>query len=87
MRAARVLLDIEPKEFTALAGISKRSLSRLESNDPVGEDVRDRVQRALELKGVEFTEDGDGGIGLIVPKGVARKVGFQIDDWWKPKIP
>ena len=80
LRAARVALDIPASEFAKMAGISKRSLVRIEACQPVGLEVSLRVQKALEQAGVEFLPETDTeGPGIRVRKGIVRKVGFQID--------
>ena len=80
LRAARVALDIPAAELATMAGISKRSLVRIEACAPVGLEVSLRVQKALEQAGVEFLPETDTeGPGIRVRKGIVRKVGFQID--------
>lgn len=79
LRAARAALDLSAPELCRLAGISKRSLVRIEACEPVGLEISMRVQKALEQAGVEFLPENDTeGPGIRVRKGVARKVGFQI---------
>lgn len=80
LRAARVLLDIPAHELAARAGVSKRSLVRLEACEPVSLEIAFRVQKAIEQAGIEFVpETKTKGPGLIVRKGIVRKVGFQVD--------
>lgn len=80
LRAARVLLDLSAKDLAEKAGVSKRSLVRIEACEQVGLEVSLRVQKALEAEGVEFVPETDAkGPGIFVRKGIARKVGFQID--------
>jgi DNA-binding XRE family transcriptional regulator len=80
LRAARVALDMSTDELTAKAGVSKRSLVRIEACEPVGIEISMRVQKALEQVGVEFLPETETeGPGIRVRKGLARKVGFQID--------
>ncbi|MCI5076411.1 helix-turn-helix transcriptional regulator [Oricola sp.] len=80
LRAARVALDIPAAELAKRAGVSKRSLVRIEACEPVALETSLRVQKALEDAGVEFLpETKKEGPGLRVKKGVVRKVGFQIE--------
>lgn len=79
LRAARVLLDIPAAELAQRAGVSKRSLVRIESCEPVGLEISFKVQKALEQAGVEFVpETKTKGPGLILRKDRVRRVGFQI---------
>jgi transcriptional regulator with XRE-family HTH domain len=80
LRAARVALDIPAAELAKRAGVSKRSLVRIEACEPVTLETSLRVQKALEDAGVEFLpETKTAGPGLRVRKEIVRKVGFQIE--------
>lgn len=80
LRAARAALDMSTDDLTRIAGVSKRSLVRIEACEPVGLEVSMRVQKALEQAGVEFLPETEmEGPGIRVRKGIVRKVGFQID--------
>ncbi len=79
LRAARSALDMSTTELCERAGISKRSLVRIEAGEPVGLEVSLRVQKALIDSGVEFLPETEaGGAGIRLPRGMARKFGFQI---------
>ena len=79
LRAARVLLDMSAVDLAKKAGVSKRSLVRIEACEPVGLETSMRVQKALEQEGVEFVpESATRGPGVFVRKGIVRKVGFQM---------
>jgi transcriptional regulator with XRE-family HTH domain len=81
LRAARSLLDISAKDLADKAGVSTRSIVRIEAGEPVGLETSMRVQVALESWGVEFlAETESGGPGMRVRTGVVKKVGFQISD-------
>lgn len=79
LRAARSALDMSTTELCNRAGISKRSLVRIEAGEPVGLEISLRVQKALEEAGVEFLAETDSqGPGIRLRKGIARRIGFQI---------
>ena len=79
LRAARALLDVSAKDLAAKAGVSTRSIVRIEAGDPVGIETSMRVQLALEALGVEFIpETTSKGPAMRIGKGVVKKVGFQI---------
>lgn len=79
LRAARVALDIPAADLAKRAGISNRSLVRIEACQPVTLEISLRVQKALEEAGVTFLPETDTeGPGIRIPKGAVRKVGFQI---------
>jgi DNA-binding XRE family transcriptional regulator len=81
LRAARAALHISTADLARMAGISKRSLVRIEACEPVGLEISMRVQKALEQAGVQFLpETASEGAGIRLGKGCARKVGFQMDD-------
>lgn len=78
LRAARVLLDIEARDLAKMAGVSKRSLVRIEACDTVKLETTLRVQRALEQAGIEFLpETGEQGPGIRIQKGKIRKPRLQ----------
>jgi transcriptional regulator with XRE-family HTH domain len=79
--AARALLDITPKDLAEKAGVSTRSIVRIEAREPVGLEISLRVQAALEELGVEFLpETKSNGPAMRVRKGLVRKIGFQFPD-------
>lgn len=79
LRAARVALDISAAELARMAGVSTRSLVRIEACEPVGLEVSLRVQKTLEQAGIEFLPETEAeGPGIRIRKGVVRKVGYQI---------
>ncbi len=79
LHAARVALDIPASELAKMAGISKRSLVRIEACQPVGLETSLRVQKALEQAGIEFlAETETDGPGIRIRKGIVRKVGYQL---------
>jgi predicted transcriptional regulator len=81
LRAARAVLDIPPKVLAEKAGVSTRSIVRIEAGERVGLEISMRVQKALEQCGVEFlAETETQGPGMRVNKGIVRKIGFQIAD-------
>ncbi|MGQ3038866.1 MAG: hypothetical protein ACT6RB_15365 [Neoaquamicrobium sediminum] len=79
LRAARSALDMSTTELCQRAGISKRSLVRIEAGEPVGLEVSLRVQKALIDAGVEFLPETEAvGAGIRLQKGITRRIGFQI---------
>jgi transcriptional regulator with XRE-family HTH domain len=66
IRAARALLAWSAKELARRAGVSPRTLRNAESAEdipPVQVRTLDRIRRALEAGGVEFTQNA-GGVGV-----------------------
>lgn len=81
LRAARAALDMSAADLCDKAGISKRSLVRIEAGEPVGLEVSLSVQKVLEQAGVEFLAETDReGPGIRIRKGIVRKIGFQIEE-------
>ena len=74
LRAARVALDISHEDLAREAGVSKRTLVRIEKPHSVSEESIARVQAALEARRVKFLAASDeGGPGLRIPaSAVAR---------------
>ena len=67
LRAARAALGIEHVALAEKAGVSKRTLVRIETLQVVSEESRERVQAALEVEGIQFFSGADGlnpGISL-----------------------
>lgn len=68
LRAARVALDISHEDLAREAGVSERTLVRIEKPQSVSEDSIARVQAALEARGVQFLSAGEeGGPGIRIP--------------------
>ena len=68
LRAARVALDISHEDLAREAGVSERTLVRIEKPQSVSEESIVRVQAALEARGVHFLAVGEeGGPGLRIP--------------------
>lgn len=81
LRAARVLLDMKPADLAKMAGVSKRSLVRIEACEPVSLETAIRVQQALEQAGIDFIpETKHRNPGIALKKGKVRKPDGQNDD-------
>lgn len=71
LRAARVALDISHEDLAREAGVSERTLVRIEMPQTVSAASIARVQAALERRGVKFLEPEDQyGPGLRVPSAM-----------------
>lgn len=69
LRAARVALDIRHDDLATEAGVSERTLVRIETPQSVSDDSLARVQAALEARGVTFlAPEGDRGPGMRIPE-------------------
>lgn len=69
LRAARVALDIKHDDLAKQAGVSERTLVRIETPQSVSDDSFARVQAALEARGVQFLAPGGGhGPGMRIPE-------------------
>lgn len=76
LRAARAALGISNADLGEKAGVSKRSLVRIEAGDPVTLETRRRVQLALEELGVEFiAEQKATGPAIRIRKGLITRTG------------
>lgn len=68
LRAARVALDISHEDLAREAGVSERTLVRIEKPQNVSEESIARVQAALEARGVRFLPPLEGdGPGIRIP--------------------
>lgn len=71
LRAARVALDISHETLAREAGVSERTLVRIEKPQTVSEESIARVQAALEGRGAIFLPpEGDLGPGVRIPEMV-----------------
>ena len=70
LRAARGLLGWSQSELAARAGLSLPTVKRVEAEAGirVSVEARTKLQRALELAGVEFIEENGGGPGVRLRK-------------------
>jgi DNA-binding XRE family transcriptional regulator len=74
LRAARALLGMTNVDLAKKAGVSKRSLVRIEAGETVRPEIRKRVQAVFEQNGIEFVaETATAGAGIKV-----RKIGAEI---------
>jgi len=74
LKSARIALDISQDELSSSAGVSRRSLVKLEScaQETTFKTIQ-AVQRALEAYGVLFLgEDGSIGSGFRLPPGYLK---------------
>lgn len=70
LKAARVALGLNQSDLARIAGITERTLNTLERGRAVAEQTREAVQRALEGRGVEFTNGSAPGFRLPADKVV-----------------
>lgn len=78
-RALRVGLDKSVEEAAALAGVTARSMNRLESGSSVAPAVRESVAGAYADLGVAFLRPTEeGGWGFLIPQSVSPETGRVI---------
>lgn len=68
LRLARVALGVNQREAAIVSEIGWRSMQRLELDEQVGEEIRDKVQKAWEQRGIAFLKSDDKGWGIRVRK-------------------
>jgi len=72
VKAARALLGVDQERLSELSGLSINTIRNIEAcaDQPIGgyASTRDKVQRALESLGIEFTNGTSPGVKLIQPK-------------------
>jgi len=69
IRAARGLLGWSQTKLAERAGLSLPTVKRVEAESPkVSIEARRKLQRALELGGVNFIEENGGGLGVRLRK-------------------
>lgn len=65
LRAARALLGMTNVDLAKKAGVSKRSLVRIEAGETVRPEIKNRVQAVFEQNGIEFlAETSETGAGI-----------------------
>lgn len=68
LHAARVALGISQPNVAKEAGVSQRSMVRIEACEHVSLETRLKVQRTLERHGAEFIlGDDQGRLGFLIP--------------------
>jgi transcriptional regulator with XRE-family HTH domain len=69
VKAARALLGIDQEHLSELSGVSINTIRTQEASgdQPIAgyASTRDKVQRALEALGIEFTNGGAPGVRLV----------------------
>lgn len=75
LRAARGLLGWSQSELASRAGLSLPTIKRLEGGfgPRVSDEVRDKVQRAIENAGIQFIHENGGGSGVRLRKRQERR--------------
>jgi hypothetical protein len=75
LRAARALAGIDQERLAELADVHIGTVRNMEAcgADPIGgyASTREKVQRALESLGIEFTNGGAPGVRLV-PKATSK---------------
>jgi DNA-binding XRE family transcriptional regulator len=65
IRAARAWIGLSQDELARAAGITRRTLIRLENSEEAGsERTIKKVRVALEKRGIEFLFEGPQGVGV-----------------------
>jgi transcriptional regulator with XRE-family HTH domain len=65
IRAARAWIGLSQEELAGDAGITRRTLIRLEnSEEPGSERTMEKLRVALEKRGIEFLFEGPQGVGV-----------------------
>ncbi|MHA6688118.1 helix-turn-helix transcriptional regulator [Mesorhizobium sp. A556] len=74
LRAARALLGMTNVNLAEKAGVSKRSLVRIEAGETVRPEIRKRVQAVFEEAGITFIpDDRVSGPGMRVWRDIIQK--------------
>jgi len=75
IRAARGLLGWSQSELAAHAGLSLPTVKRVEAEGRlrVSDDARAKLQKALEIAGVEFIDENGGGPGVRLRKRATKR--------------
>jgi transcriptional regulator with XRE-family HTH domain len=76
IKAARALLGIGQVELSELAGVGLTTLKRIELSDEITGSARTlwKIQKALEVAGVEFIPEEDGkGAGVRLKQSRDRR--------------
>lgn len=69
IRAARAAVGWTADDLAAASGVSRRTLGTIESSDgvpPVNASTLGKIQRALELQGIEFINRLDKPPGILI---------------------
>jgi len=76
LRAARVWLNLDQEVIAAAAGIARASLSQIETGKVIPhESTREAIQRALEIRGIVFTNGDKPGFYFDKTKAVIPRSG------------
>ena len=87
LRAARVALDISHDDLAREAGVSERTLVRIEKPQSVSEASIARVQAALEARGVKFLSPSEeGGPGLRIPIAAIASPAVRRHEPSRPRV-
>ncbi|WP_144223716.1 helix-turn-helix domain-containing protein [Mesorhizobium amorphae] len=74
LRGARYALGVSQAELAQLSGLGKRTILRIERDERVSVRTLQRVQAALEAKGIEFVASEPGhGPGFRIPLALIKR--------------
>ena len=77
---ARGLLGWSQSELAERSGLSLPTVKRVESGTGprVSDEARAKLQRALEVAGIEFIDENGGGLGVRFRRPTPAQVGFAF---------
>ena len=64
LRMARAAIGWGVRELAKLAGVTANTVTRIENGADAKQSTMDRLQRALEMEGIEFTNGDQPGVRL-----------------------
>lgn len=82
LKAIRLANDLSQEQMAVLAGVSRRSITTMESGGDTTLKTLRAVQHALEEKGIRFLPEANGsGHGVVMPEGWVGPKSLFGDDF------
>jgi transcriptional regulator with XRE-family HTH domain len=73
LKMARAAVGWGVRELAKKAGVTANTVTRIENGADAKQSTIERLQRALEVAGVEFIDENDGGLGVRLRKRQHKK--------------
>jgi transcriptional regulator with XRE-family HTH domain len=73
LKMARAAVGWGVRELAKKAGVTANTVTRIENGADAKQSTIERLQRALEVAGVEFIDENGGGLGVRLRKRQHKK--------------
>ena len=73
LKMARAAVGWGVRDLAKKAGVTANTVTRIENGADAKQSTIDKLQHALEVAGIEFIDENDGGLGVLLRKRQQKK--------------